>query len=181
MTIVILHDFDARIEVLNVANHLVGEDVEIFLSEHGYSVNNITWIASGENSVPVTFHKYDTDETNTGEVHTARQHELKDRYIYDEVDYIKRREQEELTKAVRTHGKKVDGGFEVHFDENEPIIAGYLYDEPCDIVIKTVKVNEQGHLTILGEDKQDRGCALEIDINDFFAGQLDYVISEVGC
>ena len=41
MKIIILHDADARIEILNVADNLIKEDIEMFLCEHGYSVNNI--------------------------------------------------------------------------------------------------------------------------------------------
>ena len=46
MKIIILHDADARIEILNVADNLIKEDIEMFLCEHGYSVNNITWMAA---------------------------------------------------------------------------------------------------------------------------------------
>lgn len=179
MKIIIMHDADARIEVLNVADNLIEEDIEMFLCEHGYSVNNITWMASSIDYVPVTFHDYGTITSTGEEIHFSKEYELKDRCIYDEVKYIKKREVEELTEAIRKHGEKVDEGFELHFEDDEPIVAAYLWDEPCDVVIKAVKVDNDGYLTILGEDKQDRSEVHEIDEDEFFAGQLDYVIEKV--
>ena len=46
MKIIILHDADARIEYLDVADHLLGSDIEEFLTRQGFSVNNITWPVS---------------------------------------------------------------------------------------------------------------------------------------
>lgn len=74
--------------------------------------------------------------------------------------------------AMRNHGEKVDDGYELHFEDDEPIIAGYLFDEPCDIIIKAVKVDKDGYLTILGEDKQDRSEVHEIDEDEFFAKEI---------
>ena len=50
MKIIILHDADARIEYLDVADHLLGSDIEEFLTRQGFSVNNITWLV-GKSSV----------------------------------------------------------------------------------------------------------------------------------
>ena len=41
MEIIILHDADARIEYLDVAGHLIGSDIEEFLTRQGFSVNNL--------------------------------------------------------------------------------------------------------------------------------------------
>lgn len=179
MRIIILHDAEARIEILNVADRLVGDGIETFLSEHGYSVNNITWMTASEDHVPVTFHEYGTENATGKEIHFQKEYELKDRCIYDEVSYIKARERQQLRDALRIHGEKVDDGFELHFENEEPIVAAYLWDEPCDIVIKAVKVDMDGYLTILGEDNKDREETHEIDEDDFFAGQLDYVTGKV--
>ena len=46
MKIIILHDADARIEYLDVADHLLGSDIEEFLTRQGFSVNNITWLVT---------------------------------------------------------------------------------------------------------------------------------------
>ena len=69
MKIIILHDADARIEILNVADNLIKEDIEMFLCEHGYSVNNITWMAANIDNVPVTFHEYGTIAETGEELH----------------------------------------------------------------------------------------------------------------
>ena len=179
MKIIILHDADAHIEILNVADRLVKEDIEMFLCEHGYSVNNITWMAANIDNVPVTFHDYGIIAKTGEELHLSKEYELKDRSFYDEVEYIKKREADELIKALHRHGKKVDDGYELHFEDNTVVIAGYLFDEPCDIIIKAVKVDKDGFLTILGEDKLDSSAVHEFDDDEFFAGQLDYVIELV--
>ena len=61
MKIIVMDSADLRIEVLNVADHLLEDEVELFLSEHGYSLNNISWMAAPIDYVPVQFHDYDTD------------------------------------------------------------------------------------------------------------------------
>lgn len=38
MKIIILHDADARIEYLDVADYLLGSDIEEFLTRQGFSV-----------------------------------------------------------------------------------------------------------------------------------------------
>ena len=66
MKIIILHDADARIEYLDVADHLLGSDIEEFLTRQGFSVNNITWLVTSADHIPVVYHKYDID-CKTGE------------------------------------------------------------------------------------------------------------------
>ena len=58
MKIIILHDADARIEYLDVADHLIGSDIEEFLTRQGFSVNNITWLVTSADHIPVVYHKY---------------------------------------------------------------------------------------------------------------------------
>ena len=45
MKIIVMDCANARIDVLNVPENMVGEDVELFLVEHDYSLNNISWMA----------------------------------------------------------------------------------------------------------------------------------------
>ncbi|MCS3025082.1 hypothetical protein NXW75_17060 [Bacteroides xylanisolvens] len=52
MKIIILHDADARIEYLDVADHLIGSDIEEFLTRQGFSVNNITWLVTSADHIP---------------------------------------------------------------------------------------------------------------------------------
>ena len=180
MKIIVMNSADLRIEVLNVADHLQEEEIELFLSEHGYSLNNISWMAAPINYVPVQFHNYDTDKESGEELHTTRSARLKDFSIYDSVQEVKCREQEELAAALRLHGEKVDEGYEWHFEGECPIIAAYDYDEPCDVVILAVRVNKDGKLTIIGDEKNDRGNEHEIEIDEIFAGHLEFVTSEIG-
>lgn len=179
MKIIIMHDADARIEVINVADHLIGNDIESFLISHGYSVNNITWFAAPIDYVPVVFHNYDTDRDTGEERHVSRNARLKDFTIHEQAEELNRREQAELIAALRKYGEKVEGGFEVHFKAECPIIAGYLYDEPCDIAILAARVDENGHLYILGEDRQCGAESLEVDPTEIFPGHIDYITSTV--
>ena len=74
----------------------------------------------------------------------------------------------------------MDGGFEVHFDGEQPIVAGYLFDEPRDIVIDAARLDADGNLSLLGEDKEVRDGQYDIEPSDIFGGQLDYVTSSIG-
>lgn len=179
MKILIIHDADLRIEVLDVANSLIKDDVELFLSQHGYSLNETTWFTGELVDVPVAFHNYKTDDETGEETHTCRNARLRDFSIHEQVQELKKREQDELKAAISKYGEYVDGGYEVHFEGEQPIVGGYLFDEPCDIVITAVRVNEKGYLRILGEDKECRDVQHSIEPDDIFGGHLDYVTSNI--
>ena len=138
MKIIVMDSTNVRIEVLNVPDNIVSEDIEQFLTEHGYSLNNISWMAAPIDVVPVQFHDYSICQTNGEVVHAARQARLKDFTIYDSVQEVKHREQEELATALRLHGDMVDDGYEWHVEGECPIVAAFAYDEPCDVVILAV-------------------------------------------
>lgn len=99
--------------------------------------------------------------------------------IYEQVQAVKHNEQQALISALRQYGEQVDDGYKYHFEGDCPIIAGYLCDEPCDIVILAARVDKDGRLILLGEDKQDRGEQFSIDPDEVFAGQLEYCIDEI--
>lgn len=42
MKIIVMDSANVRIEVLNVPDHMINEDIEQFLTEHDYSLNNIS-------------------------------------------------------------------------------------------------------------------------------------------
>lgn len=179
MKIIILHDADARIEFLDVADHLIGSDIEEFLSRKGFSVNNITWLAASTDHVPVIYHKFDIDRKTGEATHTQREAQLQDLTIHGQLQELKHREQDELKTALRRYGEEVDGGFEVHLEGELPIVAGYLFDEPCDIVIDAARVDANGNLSLIGEDKQDRDEQYNIEPVEIFGGQLDYITSNI--
>ena len=171
---------NVRIDVLNVPDHMIKEDIEQFLTEHDYSLNNISWMAAPVDFVPVQFHEYGTRNSDGKELHFVREGKLKDFSIYESVQEVKHREQKELAEALRFHGENVDDGYEWHFEGECPIVAAYDYDEPCDVVILSVKVDNDGYFTIIVDEKDFRGNEHEIDIDEIFAGHLDFIISEIG-
>ena len=155
-------------------------DIEEFLTRQGFSVNNITWLVTSADHIPVVYHKYDID-CKTGEAtHTKREAELQDLTIHGQLQALQHREQDELKAALRKYGTEVDGGFEVHFEGEQPIVAGYLFDEPRDIVIDAARLDADGNLSLLGEDKEVRDGQYDIEPSDIFGGQLDYVTSSIG-
>lgn len=120
MKIIILHDADARIEYLDVADHLLGSDIEEFLTRQGFSVNNITWLVTSADHIPVVYHKYDID-CKTGEAtHTKREAELQDLTIHGQLQALQHREQDELKAALRKYGTEVDGGLRCISRESSP-------------------------------------------------------------
>ena len=180
MKIIVMDCANVRIEFLNVPDHMLGEDIEVFLAEHGYSLNSISWMAAPIDFVPVQFHDFGTCHSNGEEIHVVRHARLKDFSIYESVQEIKHREQEELAAALRLHGNKVDDGYEWYFEGECPIVAAYDYDEPCDVVILSVKIDKDGDLTIMGDEKNDRGNTHEIYADDIVAGHMDFITTEVG-
>ena len=135
MKIIVMDSANVRIEVLNVPDHMIDEDIEQFLAEHDYSLNNISWMAAPIDFVPVQFHEYGICHSDGEELHFVRHGKVKDFSIYDSVQEVKHREQEELAAKLRLRGEKVDDGYEWHFEGECPIVAAYDYDEPCDVVI----------------------------------------------
>jgi hypothetical protein len=180
MKIIVMDSANVRIEFLNVPDHMLGEGIEVFLAEHGYSLSSISWMAAPIDFVPVQFHDLGTCHSNGEEIHVVRHARLKDFSIYESVQEIKHREQEELAAALRLHGNKVDDGYEWYFEGECPIVAAYDYDEPCDVVILSVKIDKDGALTIMGDEKNDRGNTHEIYADDIVAGHMDFITTEVG-
>ena len=103
------------------------------------------------------------------------------KYIYNKVQAIKKEEQDVLKQTLLNHGKE-EGGQRIYkfSDENAPIVAGYLFDDPCDIIIKQVAIDEDGNnLEIIGEDKEARGQELVVNPDDIFAGHMDFITDEI--
>lgn len=180
MIIIVMNYADVRIEVLEVTNTMTNENVEQFLTEHGYSLSNISWMAALIDYVPVQFHNFDVSEDDGTEVHTTRNDRLSNFSVYESVEEIKNREQKELIAALRQHGEKIGDGFEYHFMGDYPIIASYDGDEPCDVVIYAAKADEYNRITLIGDDNNYRGNKHEIDADDVFAGHLEYVTESIG-
>lgn len=103
------------------------------------------------------------------------------RYIYNKVQAIKKEEQDVLKQTLLNYGKEEEGQRIYRFsDDTAPIVAGYLFDNPCDIVIKKVTIDENGNnLKIIGEDKEARGQELIVNPNDIFAGHIDFITDEI--
>lgn len=180
MKIILMNSADLRIEVLNVPDHMIeNDDIEQFLSEHDFPVSYISWMAAPVDYVPVRFHDYGTCATNGEEIHVERRARLKDFSIYDSVREVQQREQDELREKLHLYGKRVEDAWEWHFEGECPCVAAYDYDEPCDVVILAAKVDEDGDITLIGDEKNDRGNEHEIDVDEIFAGQLDFVTSAI--
>lgn len=101
--------------------------------------------------------------------------------IQQMIDKVRHRERDELRSAVMNHGNEFIDGWEVIFDvdEERPIVTAYINDEPCDVVILSVRVDKSGKITITGEDKLNRGEEHEIYTGDIFVGQVQYITSNI--
>ena len=73
MKIIVMDSANVRIEVLNVPDHMIEADIEQFLAEHDYSLNNISWMAAPIDFVPVQFHDYGICHSDGEELHFVRQ------------------------------------------------------------------------------------------------------------
>lgn len=121
MKIIVMNSADVRIEVLTVSDRLIeNDDIEQFLSEHGYSLNNISWMAAPVDFVPVKFHDYGFCATDGEEIHAERDARLKDFTIYDSVQEVKRREQQELVEKLHRYGSMKRTTLNGTLKENAP-------------------------------------------------------------
>ena len=95
------------------------------------------------------------------------------------LDEVRSRERAELRDAILSKGSPIKEGWEYLFEGEYPIIAAYCGDEPCDVVILSVRMDKKCNLTIVGDEKLDRGNEFELDIDNIFPGQLDFVTSNI--
>ena len=96
------------------------------------------------------------------------------------VKLVQHKEQEALKRAIKYSGDSVKGGYVYKFAKDEqPIVAAYVMDEPCDVVITKVRLSKQDNLLIEGEVKNDRGYTYNIEPSDIFAGQMDFITAQI--
>lgn len=64
MKIIVMSAADFRIDILDVPEDMLADEngAETFLAEHGYSLNNIDWMAAPADYLPVGFHSYSQNE-----------------------------------------------------------------------------------------------------------------------
>lgn len=101
--------------------------------------------------------------------------------FYALVRDIKRKEQQELCRALEAHGGSYSwwNAEKECFKEDEeyPIIAvnvNGIFPNPTDVEIRSVSV-DRGFLTFVGEDKEN-GDLVDFQAWDVFAGHLGYII-----
>jgi hypothetical protein len=100
--------------------------------------------------------------------------------IYELVSDIKKQEQSELIEVIKTYGtSKTDGSIVYVFQDESPVVAGYSYDEPSDLVITQVGVTPKGHLFIVGTEKNVGFVPQNIQPDDIFAGHIEVITSEI--
>ena len=183
MKIIVMDIANIQMDMLGVPDSLVKDyNVELFLSEHGYNLDNVSWMAADVDYVPLRFHTYGTNAETHEEMHFQRDARLKDFSIYNSVEEVKKREQKELVERMRLYGTKIEDGYQYEFDEENyhPMIAAYLWDEPSDVEIHGVRINSEFDIiTLIGKDKECNEL-VDIDADDVFAGHLDYVTCEIG-
>jgi hypothetical protein len=104
------------------------------------------------------------------------------RTINELVEEVKSREKQELIDAVYKHGEAVDDGFEVRFEgDDKPVVAGYVGEEPCDVVVAAVLVTHSGYVYLEGCDKNNVFSRYkDIEASDIFAGHLDFITQSIG-
>ena len=98
--------------------------------------------------------------------------------VYEAVKQIKAREQQELIDVLRQYGTPTSTGCEYRFEDESPIVASYINDEPCDLVVLAVWF-DGNTLSIYGMEKNCGFSPRFHDPNEVFAGHLDCVTSEI--
>jgi len=179
MKIVVLDSKNAKVIYLDVEDGMIDGYVDEWLEQHGYDIGHLEWFATKKQSaIHVEFHRYAIHKGDGKEVHETCKEKLRfGSPFYREQD-LKIREREECADALERRGEFVDEGFEKHFEADKPIVAGYLYDEPCDIVVNAVRFKDD-LITIIGYDKNDPSTEQEIGAGELFAGQLNEITERI--
>lgn len=197
MKIVVLNTCHPRVEVLSVSDELIArydDDVEKFLMEHDYNLNNIEWMATDAKDVPVTYHVYDAtvhrdtkgncSDTEFHDTHngTLQAMFLTEDFVDKKVRFIKKIEQDKLRGHLLKRGTPTDdGGFKYEWKNGDgPVCAAYLWDKPTDVIVHSVKMDKDGYLSMMVEEEGVSGPLQEVEANDFFAGQVDNLYFGIG-
>lgn len=177
MEIVLLDSLNAKVVFLDVEDAMIGDGgVDEWLDNNGYSTYNYEWFAVPSEYIPIEYHRYAIHKGDGKEVHETCTEMLRFGTPYKRVKDIKERERNECINALVKRGEQCNGGFEKHFnEENMPMVAGYLYDEPCDIVIQSVRADDDGYVELKGYDKNDPYSEQEFSASELFAGQLNEI------
>lgn len=100
---------------------------------------------------------------------------------YEQIQTIKRQEQQELIAALRAHGGSYSWYNEEtkEFADEYPCIAVNVdgtFPNPTDVNIRSVSIDQREHLLFVGEDKEDSWYLVDFEADDVFAGHLSYII-----
>jgi len=184
MKIVILDSKNAKVIYLDVEDEIINDDsVYPFLKEHGYGDPDIySWMAvPNAEYVPIEYHRHAIHKGVGKKVHQTCKERLRFGTPYDREKDLKKREQEECLAALKAYSDK-NGGKKVRdFDDDEHlVVAGYLYDEPCDIAVRSIGYNETYEsFALVGYDKNDPSTEQEISADELFAGQLNEITERI--
>jgi hypothetical protein len=98
--------------------------------------------------------------------------------INNELSNIQQREINGLKEAMVLFGELYDGEYTYKLNSGVTVTA-YDNDEPGDMLVLSVKLNEDGRLMLSINDKDEFGDEHEIDSHDLFPGHLQYVTQEI--
>jgi len=180
MKIVVLDRFLAKILYLDVDDAVIeNDDVEGWLRRKGYDPKDYPFFRTvdAQRNIEVEYTRVVKNDLGC-ETHTECKEYLRFGSPYYREKDLKRREHEECIAALKKYGDEEDGGFEKHFEADKPIVAGYLYDEPCDIVVNAVRTKD-GDVYVIGYDKNDPSTEQEISADELFAGQLNEITERI--
>lgn len=159
---------------------------QIMTLDYGYSDDDIRRLSDSET---------ETDESNKWSERLCREEEAvviecggiyyedmeknPEPTIHQTVQLIKSREKKELKDVLEKYGKATKKGYEFRFEDESPVIAAYSKDEPCDIVVLGVTL-EDNNLLLYASEK-DGYNPRNYPVDEVFAGHLDYVTSDIIC
>lgn len=94
--------------------------------------------------------------------------------VYEMYQEVKAIEVKELKDAVIAKGGKY-----VFENEHEPIVMINKFDNPCDAVIESVTVDENGFLTMSAHDKECCQDVFTLFADEVAYGHIDFITSEI--
>lgn len=75
--IIVLDHTKVCIDIIKVPNQLLEDDIEIFLVEHNYSLNNISWMEIPDENIPMRLLEYKIDPISKEESYVTHKEDLR--------------------------------------------------------------------------------------------------------
>ena len=177
MRIAVLDYTNQSLNIIAVDNDFIEinyhGDVELFLACWcDYSINNIEWMGDVKwyGGPELTIDDFEGDPDVKQSIKSRKRIDY-----YQQIKDVKRGLIEEIKSAVKEHGGKYTWNPEGDCYPEVPCVAAMGKEEPIDVCIKSIAIDDDNRLSIEAFDK-DGDELRAFTINDVFVEHLEFIL-----